>query len=475
MGKPRGFLDIRYKGPKYRNINERIKDYNEVELLMTDEEICEQAARCMDCGIPFCHGSGCPLGNLIPEFNEYIYRGHWRLAIYILLSTNDFPEFTGRVCPALCEASCTAGLNGDPVSIRQIEISLVEKGFREGYIKASPPEKRTGKQVAVIGSGPSGLTVANTLNKLGHSVTVFEKDQFPGGLLRYGIPDFKLSKKIIQRRIDLMTEEGVKFETSVCIGDDITPNFLLKKFDAICIAVGARQPRDIVAPGRELKNIYFAMDYLTQQNKLIGGEKITGPIISAENKKVVVIGGGDTGSDCVGSANRQGAASVTQIEILPMPPETRSEKTPWPQWPYMLRTSSSHKEGCNRAWNIATKSFSGSPDGKVTRINAIKVSWDISAGGFPVNMKEIPGSEFSIDADMIFLSMGFTGPADIELLKQFNLKLDNRTNIRTDDNFCIGEKVFAAGDATSGASLVVRAMKKGKDVAAKINEYLSKT
>lgn len=475
MGKPRGFLDIKHKGAQYRSVEERLKDFNEVEILLTDEEIHQQAARCMDCGVPFCHGAGCPLGNLIPEFNEYVYRGHWKLALGILLSTNQFPEFTGRVCPALCESACTAGLNGDPVSIRQIEISLIEKGFREGFIRPAPPERRTKKTVAVIGSGPSGLTVANQLNKMGHNVTVFEKDQYAGGLLRYGIPDFKLAKKIVQRRIDLMKEEGIKFELSVSIGQDITPGFLIKKFDAICIAAGAREPRDLNVPGRALKNIHFAMDYLSQQNKILGSEKLIDPIISAENKRVVVIGGGDTGSDCVGTANRQKASSVTQIEIMPKPPESRSEKTPWPQWPYQLRTSSSHKEGCDRAWNILTKSFTGSEDGKVTKINAIKVSWDISAGGFPVNMKEIPGSEFSIDADLVFLSMGFTGPSDVDMLKQFNIKFDNKTNIKTDDNFCTGHgKVFAAGDVVSGASLVVRAMKKGRDVAIKINEYLSK-
>lgn len=474
MGKPRGFLDIKFKGAKYRSVDERLKDFNEVEVLLTDDEIHQQASRCMDCGIPFCHGSGCPLGNLIPEFNDYVYRGHWKLALGVLLSTNDFPEFTGRVCPALCEASCTAGLHGDPVSIRQIEISLIEKGFREQFIKPSEPEKRTNKRVAVIGSGPAGLTVANQLNKMGHFVTVFEKDQYAGGLLRYGIPDFKLEKRIVQRRIDLMTKEGVKFETGVCIGQDITASFLIKKFDAVCIACGAREPRDLNVPGRNLKNIHFAMDFLAQQNKILGNEKLSNPIITAENKRVVVIGGGDTGSDCVGTSNRQRAASVAQIEILPKPPESRSDKTPWPQWPYQVRTSSSHKEGCSRSWDILTKSFSGI-DGKVAKINAVKVSWETSAGGFPVNMKEIPGSEFSIDADLVFLSMGFTGPSDIDAFKQFNLKFDTRTNIKTDDNFCVGhEKVFATGDVVSGASLVVRAMKKGRDVAIKINEYLSK-
>lgn len=474
MGTPRGFIDIEAKGVRYRDVEERLKDFDEVEILLSDDEIRKQAGRCMDCGIPFCHGCGCPLGNLIPEWNDYVYRGHWKLALGILLSVNDFPEFTGRVCPALCEAACTAGLVADPVSIRQIEISLVEKGFREKFIRPILPFKRTGKNVAVIGSGPAGLAVANQLNKKGHSVTIFEKDKYAGGLLRYGIPDFKLSKKVVQRRIDLMSEEGVKFETGIEVGKDITANYLLKRFDAICLSCGARVPRDLNIPGRNFKNIHFVMDYLAQQNKILGNDPIDTPIISAKGKKVLIIGGGDTGSDCVGTANRQGAASVTQIEIMPKPPEMRSEHTPWPQWPYQLRTSSSHKEGCNRMWDILSKSFTGK-NGKVSRVNAVKVSWGKSAGGFLSSMKEIPNSEFSIGTDLVFLSMGFVGPEKSDILTQLNVQFDNKNNIQITANGMVSgvDKVFATGDIATGASLIVRAIKAGKDEAKQIDTYLS--
>jgi glutamate synthase (NADPH/NADH) small chain len=474
MGTQRGFIDIEAKGVQYRAVEKRVKDFNEVEVLLSDDETREQAGRCMDCGVPFCHGCGCPLGNLIPECNDYVYRGHWKLALGILLTVNDFPEFTGRVCPALCEAACTAGLVAEPVSIRQIEISLVEKGFREKFIKPVLPVKRTGKNVAVIGSGPAGLSVANQLNKRGHSVTVFEKDKYAGGLLRYGIPDFKLSKKVVQRRIELMSDEGIRFETGIEIGKDITANYLLKHFNAICLSCGARAPKDLNIPGRNLKNIHFVMDYLAQQNKILGNEPIDVPIISTKGKKVLVIGGGDTGSDCIGTANRQGATSVTQIEIMPKPPETRSEHTPWPQWPYQLRTSSSHKEGCDRIWNILLKSFAGIND-EISGVNAVKVSWETSAGGFPVNMKEIPGSEFSMDANLVFLSMGFTGSEKSDILMQLNVQFDNKNNVKVNGNGMVAgiDKVFATGDVVTGPSLVVRAIKSGKDMAKKIDDYLS--
>lgn len=474
MGKTRGFVDIKSKGARYRKVEERLKDFDEVEILLTEEEIREQAGRCMDCGVPFCHGCGCPLGSLIPEWNDYVYRGHWKLALRILLTVNDFPEFTGRVCPALCEAACAAGLVAEPVSIRQIEISLIEKGFREHFIKPVIPSKRTGKNVAVIGSGPAGLSAANQLNQMGHLVTVFEKNKYAGGLLRYGIPDFKLSKSIVQRRIDLMASEGVIFETGIDIGKDMTANYLLKRFDAICLCSGAKAPRDLSIPSRNLQNIHFAMDYLSQQNKIVGNETIGIPIISAKGKKVLIIGGGDTGSDCAGTANRQGAESVVQIEIMPKPPENRSELTPWPQWPYQLRTSSSHKEGCERIWNVMAKSFDGK-NGTVSKLNAIKVEWETSAGGFPVNMKEIPGSEFTLNTDLVFLSMGFVGPEKSEILTQLNVMMDDKNNVKTDENGVVAgtDKVFAAGDAASGASLVVRAIKAGKDIARKIDTYLS--
>ncbi|HJO93220.1 MAG TPA: glutamate synthase subunit beta [Victivallales bacterium] len=472
MGKAKGFIEIDVKEPDYRDVKQRLKDFKEVERVLNDEEIQEQAARCMDCGIPFCHGCGCPLGNLIPEWNEYVYRGFWKLALNILLSTNDFPEFTGRICPAPCETACTAGISSSPVSIRQIEVALVEKGFASDYISSYIPKKRTDKKVAVIGSGPSGLSAANQLNKLGHNVTIYERDKFPGGLLRYGIPDFKLDKRIIERRIKLMGEQGIKFETGIDVGSDITAKYLLKKFDAICLASGARKPRDLNIPGKMYDNIYFALDFLTMQNKEVSNEEFSSNKISVRNKKVVVIGGGDTGSDCVGTSNRQSASSVTQIEIMPKPPEIRSEGTPWPEWSYKLRTSSSHKEGCERLWSVMSKSFEG-VDGKVSKINAVKVEWEFSERGLPVAMKEIPGTEFSIEADVVFLSMGFIGPEKMKILKQLEVEQDKRTNVIVNELGNTGlENVFATGDIVSGASLVVRALEAGKITARHIDNYL---
>lgn len=473
MGTPKGFVQVKASTAIYRDKDERVKDYDEVEIILSDEKIIEQTSRCMDCGIPFCHGSGCPLGNLIPEWNEYAFSGHWKEALEVLLSTDDFPEFTGRVCPALCEGSCTAGLHIDPVSIRQIELALVEKGFREGWITPQIPNIRTGKKVAIIGSGPAGLSTASRLNKMGHSVTVYERDNHAGGLLRYGIPDFKLQKKIVQRRIELMKAEGVTFETGVDAGVDITANFLLKKFDAICITIGAKAPRDITIKGRNLNGIHFAMEFLSMQNKRINNENLTTPLIDAKDKNVLVIGGGDTGSDCVGTSSRHGAKSITQIEIMPQPPEARSPNTPWPLWPYRLRTSSSHKEGCNRMWNIQTKEFLGE-NGVLKGVKAVKVEWNFSESGVPMNFKEIEESEFIIDADLIFLSMGFTGVEKIEILNQFGAEIDKRGNIKINTDFSLSShrNVFAAGDGVSGASLVVRAMEAGKITAKHIDAYL---
>ncbi|MEA2011937.1 MAG: glutamate synthase subunit beta [Verrucomicrobiota bacterium] len=471
--KPRAFIDIKRKDPEYRQKEERIKDFQEVEKNLSEEQICQQASRCMDCGIPFCHGSGCPLENLIPEWNELVYRKEWKKALEILLSTNNFPEFTSRICPAACETACTAGLHEDAVTIRQIEKNLIEKGFAENYIIPCPPKERTGKTIAVVGSGPAGLTVADQLNKKGHKVIVFEKNLEIGGLLRYGIPDFKLDKNIISRRIDLMEQEGIVFERNVNIGTDISAEFLLKRYDAVCLACGAEKPRDLPIPRRDLKNIHFAMNFLKQQNKEVTGEPIQEKKISATGKKVIVIGGGDTGSDCVGTAIRQRAESVIQLEIMPEPPETRAPGTPWPQWPYQKRTSSSHKEGCVRLWNIMSKNFEGK-NNSITKLNAVKVKWQTNEHGLPDKMKEIPNSDLSFDTDLILLAMGFTGPDIKKLTKALNLKTDESGKIIIDKSAMTSANgVFTTGDISSGPSLVVRAMADGRKVAENIHNFIS--
>lgn len=472
MGKAKGFIEIERIEPGYRPVEERIKDYAEVEKRLSDDEIKQQAARCMDCGIPFCHGCGCPLGNLIPEWNELVYKGLWKDALYLLYAKNNFPEFTGRVCPALCEAACTAGLNGQPVSIRQIEINLIEKGYREGIIKPMPPAKRTGRKIAVLGSGPAGLAVADQLNHLGHEVTVFEQDKKPGGYLRYGIPDFKLEKSIVKRRIDLMEAEGVIFELGVSVGTDVSAKYIRSRFDAVCITCGAREARDLNIPGRELKGIYQSLDFLKQQNMRVSQEYIETEEIIATGKKVLVIGGGDTGSDCIGTAIRQKAKSVVQIEILPKPPEQRPEFTPWPNWPYILRTSSSHKEGCERKWSVLAKSFEGK-NGHITGLNAASLDWECDPFGKPLKMKEIPGSDFFIEADLVLLAMGFTGAVKTGILSDLGVAFTKQGNVEVDDKMMTCVKgVFAAGDVVSGASLVVRAMASGRAAAEQINSYL---
>ena len=473
MGKPRAFIEIPRMEPGYRPLDERILDFEEVEKRLTDYEIRNQAARCMDCGIPFCHGCGCPLGNLIPEWNDLVFRGRWKEALEILYSSNNFPEFTGRVCPALCEAACTAGINNTPVSIRQIEINLIEKGYREGYIQPRPPTKRSGKKVAVIGSGPAGLAAADQLNHMGHLVTIFEQDTKPGGYLRYGIPDFKLDKKIVRRRTDLIEAEGVSFELGVTVGRDLSSKFLRNRFDVICLACGAREPRDLNIPGRNFDGIHFAMDFLRQQNMRVSREYIGEKDILATGKKVLVIGGGDTGSDCIGTSARQKAASITQIEILPKPPENRPDYTPWPNWPYILRTSSSHREGCERHWSILTKSFEGQ-NGKVIGANVAFVEWETDILGKPLKMKEIQGSDFFIPADLVLIAMGFTGPSKNGLLADIGIHFSEKGNIVVDENNMTSEKgYFAAGDIVSGASLVVRAMASARKTAENINEYLN--
>ncbi|HPW52718.1 MAG TPA: glutamate synthase subunit beta, partial [Spirochaetota bacterium] len=404
MGDPTGFLKNNRKVAGYRPVEQRINDYSEVELQLSEDERKLQASRCMDCGVPFCHWS-CPVSNIMPEWQDRIFKGEWKEAWELLQETNNFPEFTGRVCPALCEASCVLALNDEAVTIRQNELAVIEKAFELGLVKANPPKTRSGKKVAVIGGGPAGLAAADQLNKAGHMVTLFEGTDRVGGYLRYGIPDFKLEKSFIDRRLDIMKEEGVVFKTNSYVGRDVKINDIMKEYDAVCITIGAREARDLPIEGRELSGIHQALDYLTQQNKTCAGDKVCqDSLIAALDKNVLVIGGGDTGSDCVGTANRQGARKVTQIELLPMPSKTRTDSEPWPLWPRLHKTSSSHEEGCERLWCISSKKFIGE-NGKVKKVLACKVEWVNENGRF--NMKEVPGSEFEIEADLVLLAMGF--------------------------------------------------------------------
>ncbi|GET19851.1 glutamate synthase subunit beta [Prolixibacter denitrificans] len=469
MGNPKGFIEIPKKESGYRPVKERIYDFGEVEQTLNEKDRKDQASRCMDCGIPFCHWA-CPVTSKIPEWQDAIYLGKWEEAYDILSSTNSFPEFTGRVCPAPCEKSCVLAIHEESVTIRENEASVVEQAFDRGYVQARVPEVRTGKKVAVIGSGPAGMSAADVLNQAGHSVTVFEQDDAIGGLLRYGIPDFKLNKNVIDRRLELFVTEGIDFKTNTTVGKDITPEQLLKDYDAVCLAVGAMQPRDLVVEGRDLEGVHFAMDFLKQQNKVNRGEVFTeDERISAKEKKVLVIGGGDTGSDCVGTSIRQKAESVTQIEILPKPPEKRADTNPWPYWPNTLRTSSSHLEGCERRWALATKRLIGK-DGKVTGAEVVEVVWEKIDGRF--QMKEIPGTEELIEVDLVLLSMGFVSPVHEGLLDGLGVEYDERGNVKAVTNTTSVDKVFAAGDVARGASLVVHAIRSGRDAAGKINEYL---
>ena len=469
MGNPRGFLDIRRKESGYRPVEERIQDYREVETELPEEIRKQQASRCMDCGVPFCHWA-CPIANIMPEWQDMIYRGDYKSAYEILQETNNFPEFTGRVCPALCEASCVLSINDDAVTIRNNELFVIEKAFKEGYVKPRLPETRTGKKVAVIGSGPAGLACADFLNKSGHTVVLFEAEDSVGGYLRFGIPDFKLDKSIIDRRVDILQKEGLIIKTGTKVTGDMLSR-MRNEYDAVCITIGAREPRDLNLPGRELKGIHFAMEYLAQQNKIVRGDNIPEKeLIIALNKRVVVIGGGDTGSDCVGSANRQGAHSITQIEILPMPPEHRTESEPWPMWPKLHKTSSSHEEGCERHWNVLTKKFNGE-NGIVKSISAIQVEWykDEKDNN---RMREIQRSDFEIKADLVFLAMGFVH-VEHELAKQLGLELNLSGNIAVDEDFMTNVRgVFAAGDSVRGASLVVRAISDGRGAASGIDKFL---
>ena len=472
MGNPKGFLEIKRKEAGYRPVLDRINDFGEVEQTLHLEDRIKQASRCMDCGIPFCHWS-CPTASKIPEWQDAVYRENWDEASQILHSTNSFPEFTGRVCPAPCEKSCVLALHEAAVTIRENEAAVIEKAFAYGFIKPNPPKKRTGKKVAVIGSGPAGLSTADLLNQAGHSVTVFEKDDAIGGLLRYGIPDFKLDKHVIDRRLELFLKEGIKFETNKEIGKNVSFAELEQKFDAICLAIGAMQARDLPIEGRKLDGIHFAMDFLKQQNKVIRGEEFSAKErISAKSKNVIVIGGGDTGSDCVGTAIRQKAKSVLQIELLPKPPLERTQENPWPYWPNTLRTSSSHLEGCTRRWSVNSKAFEG-VDGKLVGLTVSQVEWKKDENG-KFNMHEIPGTQVQLDADIILLALGFVHPVHEGLVQELKVELDERGNIRTNENAQTSNaKIFCCGDAATGASLVVRAIDSGRETAESIHNYLN--
>lgn len=468
-----GFLKIKRKEAGNRPLNDRICDFSEVEQVLNSEDRMLQASRCMDCGIPFCHW-GCPVDNLIPEWNDLLYKGDWKGAYKRLNATNNFPEFTGRICPAPCEHACVLNINHEPVTIRENEVAIVEKAFSEGYIKPEPPKYRSGKKVAVIGSGPAGMAASDLLNKTGHMVTLFEKDEKAGGLLRYGIPDFKLSKTTIDRRLDLMIKEGIIVKTGINIGKDISGRELLEQFDAICIAIGAGYPRKLNVEGSEFEGIHYAMDFLTNQNLVNEGKlSAANNHRSAEGKRVLVIGGGDTGSDCVGTSIRQKALSITQVEILPKPPADRTDNNPWPYWGKVLKTTTSHEEGCERRWNISTLRFVG--DGKITRGAEVEdVIWESVNGTYI--MKPVPNSRRVIETDFVLIAMGFVHPVQEGLLSELNLELDQRKNIKVDGIQSTSyAKVFAAGDSVSGASLVVNAIASGRKVAKEIDKFLNKS
>ena len=472
MGKTTGFMELGRQAPHRQHVTERVKHWREFYEEWPEQTVREQGARCMDCAVPFCH-TGCPLGNIIPDWNDLVYRGRWKEALERLHATNNFPEFTGRICPAPCEVSCVLSINQDPVTIEYIEKAIADRGFQEGWIKPEPPAIRTGKKVAVVGSGPGGLAAAQQLNRAGHTVTVFERDDYIGGLLTLGIPEFKMEKAMVQRRVDLMAAEGIIFMTGVNVGADLPADELLSGFDAVCLAGGSTQARDLPIPGRELWGVHLAMEYLTQQNRLLFGEAVEPEErITAEGKRVVILGGGDTGADCLGTAHRQGAEVVYQFELLPEPGTTRPSDNPWPEWSLILRSSAAHEEGGVRDYNILTKGFSGS-NGRVEKLHAVRLEWGSpDASGRPT-MEEVPGSEFEIETELVLLALGFVHPEHEGLLKDLGVKLDPRGNVATDGKHMSSVPgVFAAGDMRRGQSLVVWAIAEGREAAHHMDGYL---
>ncbi|MCS5658023.1 MAG: glutamate synthase subunit beta [Dehalococcoidia bacterium] len=472
MGDPSGFLQTPRVPPQRRPVDERMGDYRELYQDWPETEAKDQGSRCMDCSVPFCH-MGCPLGNVIPDFNHQVYLGNWEAALRVLQSTNNFPEFTGRICPAPCEAACVLNINDDPVTIEYIEKEIADRGFAEGWIKPEPPQNRTGKKVAVVGSGPAGLAAAQQLNRAGHWVTVFERNEYIGGLLILGIPDFKLDKEVVVRRVDLLSEEGVEFRTGVNVGQDFPVQRLLDEYDAVCLTCGSTEARDLPVPGRQLTGVHFAMEYLTQQNRLIAGQTIDpSERINAEGKRVVILGGGDTGADCLGTALRQGAEVVHQFELLSEPPEKRRSNNPWPQWPMILRSSPAHEEGGVRDYDILTKSFTGR-NGQLDQLHAVRLDWSqFDENGRPI-MQEIEGSAFDVDADLVLLAMGFLHPEHKGMVEDLALELDPRGNIKADENKMTSRPgVFTGGDASRGQSLVVWAIAEGREMARGVDSYL---
>ncbi len=467
MSDPSGFIEHRRVEVSHREVAERVRDFKEVNLPLQPGELHDQAARCMDCGIPFCHGIGCPLGNRIPEFNDLVHQGRWREAADNLHSTNNFPEVTGRVCPAPCEPACSLAVNDEAVNVKQIEYQIAERAFAQQWVEPIRPANHSGRKVAVVGSGPAGLAAAQQLARAGHRVVLFEKSDRPGGLLRYGIPDFKLEKHVVDRRIEQLAAEGVEFESGVDVGVDLSARYLRRTFDAVLLAMGAGRPRPLDVPGAELGGVHFAMEFLAGQNRRVAGDTLEA--ISATDKHVVVIGGGDTGSDCVGTSVRQGARSVTQLEILPKPPDGANPKTPWPNWPLILRTTTSHEEGCERRFAVLTNKLSGS-DGRVVNLHGCEVDWSEGPKGW--QMEQRPGTQFELPADLVLLSMGFLHVVHEGLIEQLELKLDARGNLAVDGWMTSVDGVFAAGDSVKGQSLVVHAINQGRQAAAAVDEWL---